>query len=46
MAAFGLEDVAHKAVAAALVFTISQIEAPKHGNLTGIGGHSLEKTPD
>ena len=43
MASLRLEDIAHKAVASALVFRVTQMEAPEDGNLTRVSCHCLDK---
>ena len=43
MASLWLENVAHQAISSSLIFIITQMESPKHWDLSRISGHSLEK---
>jgi len=45
MAAFWLENVAHKAVTASFVLWITEMEAPEDGHLTRISCHTLNEGP-
>lgn len=45
MAPFGLEDIAHQAIASALVLVVPEVEAPEHGHLTRVRRHRLEERP-
>lgn len=42
---FRFENIAHEAVSTSFIFGITQMEAPKHWDLTRIGGHCLEEGP-
>lgn len=46
MASLRLKNVAHKAVAAALVLGVAQVEPPEHGDLPWVGRHALNERPD
>jgi len=45
MASFRLKNIAHQAVASALILGISQMEAPEDWHLTGVGSHGLNERP-
>jgi hypothetical protein len=41
--AFGLENIAHQAISAALILWVAKVEAPEHGDLPWISSHRLEE---
>lgn len=45
MASFGFEDITHQAVPTALIFRISQVEAPEDWNLSWVSSHRLYERP-
>jgi hypothetical protein len=45
MATLWFEHIAHKAVSAALILWIAQVETPKHWDLAWIRGHRLKERP-
>ena len=45
MAPFRLEDIAHETVTASLVLWVTQVEAPKYGDLARVCRHGLHKRP-
>lgn len=46
MAPFWLKDVAHEAVASALVLRVTQVEAPEDWNLSRVRRHRLNEGPN
>ena len=45
MASLGLKDIAHEAVASAIVFRITQMKTPKYRYLPRISSHCLDEGP-